>query len=624
VVTGATTSQATASAYLNAAADNVTVVWDASDKGLGLTTDWAHQQSLGPRAAGQVQQLLTGLTEGTGYTVRFHATSASPVAETWSAAVSFTTPWLNPPPLLGVPSVSSVTSQGATLKCQLHQADAGVTLVWAYADQGTGSIGDWTGAAGGGSFSFGATSAETELSHVLAGLRPATSYVYRFHATNPYGTVWTAAGGFATTMAGTGGGSAHLVGYWNFDSYTVRPNPTGTGLPQPGGDAGEGYFDDLSVNGQRAYGADFSGLNQVPFQAGAGRFGGAFYSETPAASQNGALAVIKHTDAINFNQESFTISFWEKSQYRNVAGSGWAAGRGRSQFFTKAPYLPNDPDNVILDGYGLNLTQNFFALVTNKDGDNYGQDSLGVKYTFPAGTTPAYDSGTWAHWAITGQYNAGTDDYTMTIYLNGVAVDWDGATGTTFTVPNAIIDNPGDLTIGQFFRNGGWSAQRFISWGMTDGTPEMGSGKGWMDDFAMWDTALTAGDIADLATGAKGPLDIGVAAGYSGWADTNAPGQTPEQDYDGDGSPNGIEYFMGVTNADPVFTPNPEIANGSVTWPMDPAFNGTFEVQTSPDLVNWTNRTNDPSYVTVYADSVVCAPPTGQAALFVRLMVVPN
>jgi hypothetical protein len=550
VVTSATTSQATASAYLNAAADNVTVVWDTSDKGPGLTTDWAHQQSLGPQSAGQVQHILTSLAEGSGYTVRFHATSASPAAETWSAAVSFTTPWLNPPPVLGVPTVSSVISQGATLKCQLQQADANVTLVWAYADQGTNSIGDWTGAAGGGSFPFGATTAETELTHALTGLVPATSYAYRFYATNPYGTVWTAAKGFATTMAGTGGGSAHLVGYWNFDNYTTgSSNPAG--LPQATGDAGEGYFDDLSVNGQRAYGADFSGLNQVPFQAGAGRFGGAFYSETPAASQNGALAVIKHTDAINFNQESFTISFWEKSQYRNVAGTGWAPGRGRSQFFTKAPWLPNDPDNVILDGYGLNLTQNAFAMVTNKDGDNYGQDSLGVKYTFPTGTTPAFDSGTWAHWAITGQYNAGTDNYTMTIYLNGVAVDWDGATGTTFTVPNAIIDNPGDLTIGQFFRNNGWSAQRFISWSMTDGTPEMGSGKAWMDDFAMWDVALTTDDIAALAAGIKGPLDIGVATGYSDWADTNAPttGNSPNADEDEDGVSNGLEFVLGGTIA---------------------------------------------------------------------------
>jgi hypothetical protein len=139
------------------------------------------------------------------------------------------------------------------------------------------------------------------------------------------------------TAAALVGGSvqAALVGYWDFDSYTAEPNPTGTGLPQPGGDAGEGYFDDLSGNGQKAYGADFSGLKQVPFQAGAGRFGGAFYSEN--VGNNGALAVVQHTDAINFNQESFTISFWEKSQFRDVAGSGWAAGRGRSQWVPKAP-----------------------------------------------------------------------------------------------------------------------------------------------------------------------------------------------------------------------------------------------------------------------------------------------
>ncbi len=284
-----------------------------------------------------------------------------------------------------------------------------------------------------------------------------------------------------------------LVGYWPFDSYTAEPNPTDMGLPQAAGDAGEGYFDDLSGNDQKAFGVDLNlNSNQVPFQADAGMFGGAFYSES--SGNTGHLAVVKHTDAINFNQEDFTISFWEKSQYRDVAGSGWGPGRGRSQWFTKAPWLPNDPDNVILSGYGLNLTQNYFALLTNKDGDNFGQEPLGARYTFPPGTTPAYDSGTWAHWAIIGQYNASTDDYTMTIYLNGVAVDWDGPVGTTFTVPNAIIDNPGDLTIGGFWRNNGWSAQRFISWNMTDGTPEMGNGKGWMDDFAMFKRAFSTGE----------------------------------------------------------------------------------------------------------------------------------
>jgi hypothetical protein len=135
---------------------------------------------------------------------------------------------------------------------------------------------------------------------------------------------------------------------------------------------------------------------------------------------------------------------------------------------------------------------------------------------------------------------------------------------------------------------------------------------------------LTEGDIADLASGIKGPLQIGVVAGYAGWAATHAPGQTASEDYDGDGMPNGIEYFMGITGTDPVFTANPILADGSITWPMDPAFSGSYQVQTSPDLDAWTDRKDDADYVTVHAGSVVCTLPAGAGTLFVRLVVTPN
>jgi hypothetical protein len=408
------------------------------------------------------------------------------------------------PPVLGTPTELAVFADGALLNCQLTQASASVFVVWAYADQGETDLATWAGAPGGGGTGIGQyVPGAIPISRIITGLEPGQQYAYRFFATNAIGADWSPASGFTTAAEGAGGYQGRLVAYWPFDTfYETGDNPPGT----PQGNH-EGKFADLSGNNQTAYAADLSSGNYAP--VGPGKFGNAFYSESPVTDSNdGALAVVPHSQAINFSREDFTISFWEKSQYRNVAGSGWAPGRGRSQFFTKAPWLPADPDNVILDGYGLNLTQNYFAPVTNKDGDNYGQDSLGVRFTFPAGTTPAFDSGTWAHWAITGQYNAGTDNYTMKVYLNGVAVDWDGATGTTFTVPNDIIDNPGDLTIGGFWRNNGWSAQRFISWGMTDGTPEMGSGKAWIDDFAMWDVALTTDDISDLAAGAS-PLYVG-------------------------------------------------------------------------------------------------------------------
>ena len=291
---------------------------------------------------------------------------------------------------------------------------------------------------------------------------------------------------------------ASLVAYWSFDEYNeTGDNPPGT----PQGNH-EGWFEDLSGNGHKAYAADLTNANLVPLAPG--RTGNAFYSKSPTSdAQRGAMAVVQHTDLINFDAEDFTISFWEKVAFRDVAGSGWAPGRGRTQWFMKAPHLPAGA--VGEEGYGLNLPQNHFDFLTNNT-DNFGQTSLGVRFTYPPGSQ-ADDSAQWTHWAITGTFNAGSDDYTMAIYLNGVAVDWNGATGTTFTVPADTIDNDGDLTLGGFFRNDGWAHQRFISWNMSSGGAAI-DGEGWMDDFAMWSVLLTEDQIGSLADGSADPLTV--------------------------------------------------------------------------------------------------------------------
>ena len=106
--------------------------------------------------------------------------------------------------------------------------------------------------------------------------------------------------------------------------------------------------------------------------------------------------------------------------------------------------------------------------------------------------------------------------------------------------------------------------------------------------------------------------------GYSSWASANAPGQTANQDHDGDGVPNGVEYFMGLTGSS--FTANPQPVGGVITWPRGADANGvTFKVLSSTDLATWED-------VTASADvsnptSVSYTLPSGQGKRFVRLEV---
>ena len=117
----------------------------------------------------------------------------------------------------------------------------------------------------------------------------------------------------------------------------------------------------------------------------------------------------------------------------------------------------------------------------------------------------------------------------------------------------------------------------------------------------------------------SGTGTVTVASGFSGWASTNAPGQTPGQDYDNDGVDNGMEYFMGETGS--AFTAMPGLdETNTVTWTMDPAYVGTYEVQTSPDLSTWTNV--DPRPLPVDGNLSYTLPPS-LGTRFVRLLVTP-
>ncbi|MEP2776770.1 MAG: lamin tail domain-containing protein [Luteolibacter sp.] len=85
-------------------------------------------------------------------------------------------------------------------------------------------------------------------------------------------------------------------------------------------------------------------------------------------------------------------------------------------------------------------------------------------------------------------------------------------------------------------------------------------------------------DITETMTGGD-PVYADFAADFAG-------GQGPLLDFDGDGVPNGLEYLFGVDDLG--FTPTPQIVNGEITWPIEPArTDAGYIVETSVNLEDW-------------------------------------
>lgn len=118
-------------------------------------------------------------------------------------------------------------------------------------------------------------------------------------------------------------------------------------------------------------------------------------------------------------------------------------------------------------------------------------------------------------------------------------------------------------------------------------------------------TGLTPAQLAQIsspgltafALDSSGYLTATPAGGYSVWQTANNTLQTIDQDHDGDGVSNGVEYFLSGTAASTGFTSLPGIADNagvlSITWNKAPGYDGIystdFVVETSTTLIGaWT------------------------------------
>jgi alpha-galactosidase len=128
--------------------------------------------------------------------------------------------------------------------------------------------------------------------------------------------------------------------------------------------------------------------------------------------------------------------------------------------------------------------------------------------------------------------------------------------------------------------------------------------------------------VGDALGRAMVELEAGATpTGFAAWQAANtATGQTPADDHDGDGVPNGIEWFVMGSDNSTGFTalPNVDKAPGtgalSITWTKNAAFPGTygtdFVVETSETLTGtWTAETS-PGTVTLTGNQVIYTFPT--------------
>jgi len=123
-------------------------------------------------------------------------------------------------------------------------------------------------------------------------------------------------------------------------------------------------------------------------------------------------------------------------------------------------------------------------------------------------------------------------------------------------------------------------------------------------------------------TEATGELGT-VVSDYDTWAAANAPGETMDMDHDGDGTENGIEYFMGETGSG--FTPHPMIdGSNTVAWTRGASYGGAYGidywVETSTDCEIWVPVSDtDPNLND--GSPLEYTLPAGSGKLFVRLYV---
>ena len=529
----------------------------------------------------------------------------------FTVALDWSTRFGPPPsgPIMGFPSNTALTNDGATANCQLGNADAtSVTLVWALADQGETDIPSWTSAAGGGSHAFGAAVTNDILSHAITGLAGDTRYYYRFFATDGADSDWSSAASFVTGLGGLSA-PANLNGTpdtivsgtkvdlsWT-DSYTYE---TGF-LLRRSTDPAFASYQEFSVGAnETTYGDETTAANTTYYWrvAAVGSTGtGTFTSNLTVATGNagagpvaGLIGHWKFDDGSGTTAVDSSGNGYDAEQVSSTTGSGWVAGKAGGAY-NLARFHVNATDSAALDlGGGTAVTLS--AWVKGRTGTSWegiagfeNEPTVGDIWGLKLNTDPiawhvrgngspinspdtlatyaAANADGWVH--LVGVYGK---DNTHTLYVNGSAV----VSGTS---ANVITD----LT-GTAFAMGTYS---------NDSNRSTFS----IDDVQVYNRAITPAEVTLLYNNPGTPL-MAANPTFSEWiAGYNIGAETGfDQDLDGDGIKNGLEAWFG-TPPDQFTTGLSILSTTGATITLSHPLNEqipsdiTGSYEWSPDLSNW-------------------------------------
>ncbi len=349
--------------------------------------------------------------------------------------------------------------------------------------------------------------------------------------------------------------------------------PTTTVLTLDGGDGGGGgRFCELNLNGN---------------------------NQTLAGLTNVSDRNLRFQQVVNRNGNAATLTINNSEPYTYAARIGAPTQTG----------LATDGNNMALTKSGAGVFtlsgNNTYTGTTTITG---GTLALGSSTALPEASAVSIGAATLDVGAAVSAATTGTLECTgaATINLGG------GTSAITFGDSSGVTWS-GSLTITGSFVSG--SSLRF-------GTDANGLTSGQL-------AAISGPGLSGIGIDSNGFITATVdSGGYAAWAATNAGGQGPELDFDGDGVANGIEFFL---NAAPGFTALPALdGSNSITWTNGgnipaSAYGTQFVIQTSGNLAGWTDvpvgeltaNTDGPAGSLSYTL-------TGGSPRFVRLKVMPE